>query len=277
MGHVNVGEENGNPVYLHYEEYGAGRPVVLIHGWPLSGRSWESQVPVLVEEGFRVVVPDRRGFGQSSQPWQGYDYDTFAADLNQLLESRDLTDVTLVGFSMGGGEVARYMSGYGTGRVSQAVFAAAVPPYLYKSADNPEGGLDDPTILSFEDGVRGDRVAFLDAFVTNFFSVKGRELVSSAQHAYALSLAQWASPKGTLDCIGAFARTDFRRDLEAVTVPTLVIHGDSDAVVPIEVSGRRTAELVPDAKLVVVPDAPHGLNVTHPTTFNAELLSFLRG
>jgi non-heme chloroperoxidase len=142
-------------------------------------------------------VPDRRGFGQSSRPWQGYDYDTFAADLNQLLDRRDLTDVTLVGSTMGGDEVARYLSSYGTGRASQAVFAAAVPPYLYKSADNPDGGLDDPTILSFEDGVRGDRVAFLDAFVTNFSSVKGRELVSPALHASALSLAQGASPKGT--------------------------------------------------------------------------------
>jgi len=276
MARVTVGEENGNPVYLHYEDYGAGRPVVLIHGWPLSGRSWENQVPVLVEEGFRVIVPDRRGFGHSSQPWRGYDYQTFAADLHELLESRDLTDVTLVGFSMGGGEVARYLSAYGAERIAQAVFAAAVPPYLYQSADNPDGGLDDATILSFEDGVRSDRVAFLDGFVTNFFSVNGRELVSPAQHAYALDIAQWASPKGTLDCIGAFARTDFRPDLKAVTVPTLVIHGDSDAVVPFEVSGKRTADAVPNSKLVLVPDAPHGLNVTHATTFNAELLSFLR-
>ena len=276
MARVTVGEENGNPVYLHYEDYGTGRPVVLIHGWPLSGRSWENQVPVLVEEGFRVIVPDRRGFGQSSQPWRGYDYETFAADLHELLESRDLTNVTLVGFSMGGGEVARYLSTFGTERIAQAVFAAAVPPYLYKSADNPDGGLDDATILSFEDGVRADRVAFLDGFVTNFFSVNGRELVSPAQHAYALDIAQWASPKGTLDCIGAFARTDFRPDLKAVTVPTLVIHGDSDAVVPFEVSGKRTADAVPNAKLVLVPGAPHGLNLTHATTFNAELLSFLR-
>ena len=276
MARVTVGEENGNPVYLHYEDYGAGRPVVLIHGWPLSGRSWENQVPVLVEEGFRVIVPDRRGFGQSSQPWRGYDYETFTADLHELLESRDLTDVTLVGFSMGGGEVARYLSTFGTERIAQAVFAAAVPPYLYKSADNPDGGLDDATILSFEDGVRADRVAFLDGFVTNFFSVGGRELVSPAQHAFALDIAQWASPKGTLDCIGAFARTDFRPDLKAVTVPTLVIHGDSDAVVPFEVSGKRTADAVPNAKLVLVPGAPHGLNLTHATTFNAELLSFLR-
>jgi len=276
MARVTAGEENGNPVYLHYEDYGTGRPVVLIHGWPLSGRSWENQVPVLVEEGFRVIVPDRRGFGQSSQPWRGYDYETFAADLHELLESRDLTNVTLVGFSMGGGEVARYLSTFGTERIAQAVFAAAVPPYLYKSADNPDGGLDDATILSFEDGVRADRVAFLDGFVTNFFSVNGRELVSPAQHAYALDIAQWASPKGTLDCIGAFARTDFRPDLKAVTVPTLVIHGDSDAVVPFEVSGKRTADAVPNAKLVLVPGAPHGLNLTHATTFNAELLSFLR-
>jgi pimeloyl-ACP methyl ester carboxylesterase len=276
MPRVQVGEENGHPIELYYEDYGTGRPVVLIHGWPLSGRSWESQVHALVADGYRVVVPDRRGFGKSSQPWDGYDYDTFAADIKTLLDTLDLTQVTLVGFSMGGGEVARYISAYGTDRIAQAVFAAAVPPYLYKSADNPDGGLDDATITQFEDGVRGDRLAFLDGFTSGFFSVAGKELVSPAQHTYAVSIASWASPKGTLDCIAAFGRTDFRGDLKAITVPTLVIHGDSDAIVPLEVSGRRTAESIPDAKLVVVPDAPHGLNVTHADTFNAELLAFLR-
>jgi pimeloyl-ACP methyl ester carboxylesterase len=279
MPRVQVGEENGHAIELYYEDYGTGRPVVLIHGWPLSGRAWESQVHALVADGYRVVVPDRRGFGKSSQPWGGYDYDTFASDLGTLIDTLELTDVTLVGFSMGGGEVARYTGGLGggkNGKVTKVVFAGAVPPYLYKSDDNPDGGLDDATITQFEDGVRGDRLAFLDGFVSGFFGVNGKELVSPAQHAYAVSVASYASPKGTLDCIAAFGRTDFRKDLELITVPTLVIHGDSDAIVPFEVSGKRTAEAIPDAKLVLVPGAPHGLNVTHADTFNAELLAFLR-
>ncbi len=262
---------------LYYEDHGSGRPVVLIHGWPLSGRSWEKQVPALVDDGHRVITYDRRGFGASSQPWDGYDYDTLAADLHALLEHLDLTGVTLVGFSMGGGEVARYVSTYGTGRVAKAVFAAAVPPYLLKTDDNPDGGLDDATIAGFHDGIRGDRVAFVDGFLTAFFSVGDRhDLVSEPYRAHIVSIAAGASPKGTLDCTTAFSRTDFRKDLEAFTIPTMVIHGDADVIVPFEVSGRRTAEAIEGSRLVVVKDAPHGLNVTHAETFNAELLTFLR-
>jgi non-heme chloroperoxidase len=277
MPRLKVGEDNGTPVEIYYEDHGSGRPVVLIHGWPLSGRSWEKQVPALVEDGYRVITYDRRGFGWSSQPFGGYDYETFAADLHVLLEYLDLTDVALVGFSMGGGEVARYLGRYGTDRVSKAVFAAAVPPFLWKSGDNPDGGIDQATLTGFHDGIRGDRAAFVDAFVTNFFSVAGRtDLVSPQQRQYNSDIAAFASPKGTLDCTTAFATTDFRDDLKAFTIPTLVIHGDSDAIVPFEVSGKRTAEAIPDSKLVVVPEAPHGLNVTHAEVFNAELLAFLR-
>lgn len=276
MPRLNVGEDNGHPVEIYYEDFGSGQPVVLIHGWPLSGRSWEKQVPVLVAEGYRVITYDRRGFGASSQPWNGYDYDTFSADLHVLLEYLDLTNVTLVGFSMGGGEVARYLGRYGADRISKAVFAAAVPPYLYKSDENPEGGVDQATLDGFHNGIRGDRVAFVDGFVTNFFAVKGRtDLVSPQTRQYNADIAAFASAKGTLDCTTAFSTTDFRDDLKAFTVPTLVIHGDSDAIVPFEVSGKRTAEAIPDSKLVLVPDAPHGLNVTHAETFNAELLAFL--
>ncbi len=277
MARVQVGIENGTPVELYYEDFGSGQPVVLIHGWPLSGRSWEKQVPALVEDGYRVISYDRRGFGRSSQPWEGYDYDKLTADLNRLLELLDLTEVTLVGFSMGGGEVARYVGRYGTERVGKAVFAAAVPPYLYKSAANPDGGIDDATLTGFHDGIRADRVAFVDGFVTNFFSVRGRtDLVSEPLRLENVRIAAAASPKGTLDCTTAFSTTDFRDDLKAFTIPTLVIHGDSDAIVPFEVSGRRTAEAIPDSKLVLVPDAPHGFNVTHAHTFNSELLAFLR-
>ena len=252
--------------------------MILIHGWPLSSRSWEHQVPALVEDGYRVITYDRRGFGASSQPWDGYDYDTFAADLHRLIGHLDLTGVTLIGFSMGGGEVARYVGRYGTERVAKAVFAAAVPPYLYKSADNPEGGVDDATLTGWHDGIRADRVAFVDQFVTNFFAVRDRtDLVSEPLRRYNAAIAAAASPKGTLACTTAFTKTDFRGDLQEFTIPTLVIHGDSDAIVPFEISGQRTAEAIDGSKLVLVKDAPHGLNVTHAQTFNAEILAFLRG
>jgi pimeloyl-ACP methyl ester carboxylesterase len=263
-------------VDLYYEDAGAGEPVVLIHGWPLSGRSWEAQVPALVAEGHRVITYDRRGFGNSAQVWDGYDYDTFAADLDTLIRHLDLRNVTLVGFSMGGGEVARYLGTYGADRIRKAVFAAAVPPYLYQSDDNPDGGLDDATIKQFQQGVTTDRLAFLDGFTTAFFTAGKKQKVSDAQVAYARQIASFASPKGTLDCITAFGETDFRGDLAKITVPTLVIHGDSDAIVPFEVSGKRTAETVTGAQLVVIKDGPHGINASHPTEFNEALLSFLR-
>ena len=272
---ITVATENNHPVQLYYEDHGSGKPVVLIHGWPLSGRSWEAQVPALVAAGYRVVAYDRRGFGASSQPWSGYDYDTFAADLNGLMTELDLNDATLVGFSMGGGEVARYIAKYGTDRVSTAVFAGAVPPYLYKSDDNPEGGLDDATIEQFETGVKTDRLAFLEDFSKNFFTAGGKLLVSEAQRAYAVQIAAFASPKGTLDCIGAFARTDFRADLEKIRIPTLVIHGDADAGVPIEVSGARTHKAIPGSVLKVVKGAPHGFNASHAAEFNEALIAFL--
>ncbi len=277
MPRVTVGTENSAPIELYYEDHGTGRPVVLIHGWPLSGKSWEAQVPALVEAGHRVVTYDRRGFGESDKPFDGYDYDTFAADLDALLTHLDLTDVTLVGFSMGGGEVVRYIARHGTDRIRSAVLAAAVPPYLYKSDDNPDGGLDDATIEAFQDGVRTDRPAFLEDFTENFFAAGDKkDLVSGAQKAFARQIANVASPKGTLDCITAFGRTDFRDDVAKVTVPTLVIHGDSDGVVPFEVSGKRSAEAIEGAELVVVEGGPHGINASHPQEFNAALLQFLQ-
>jgi len=273
---LKVGEENSTPVELYYEDHSSGSPVVLIHGWPLSGRSWEDQVPALIEAGHRVITYDRRGFGKSSQPYGGYDYDTFAADLAALLEHLDLRDATLVGFSMGGGEVARYISRYGTDRVSKVVLAAAVPPYLYQSDDNPEGGLDDATIEQFKDGVRGDRIAFLDEFTTNFFAAGDRsDLISEPSRLYHREIAAFASPKGTLECIDAFSYTDFRDDLSKIGVPTLIIHGDSDAIVPFEVSGKRSHEAIANSSLVLIEGAPHGFNATHADQFNRALLDFL--
>ena len=276
MPKIQVGTENEAAIELYYEDHGVGKPVLLIHGWPLSGRSWEAQVPALIAAGHRVITYDRRGFGWSSQPWEGYDYDTFTADLQTLIEQLDLRDVALVGFSMGGGEVARYIGTHGTDRVAKAVFASAVPPYLYKSEDNPEGGLDDATIAGFEEGVKGDRLAFLEEFTHTFFAAGSKDdLISEPARLYARDIAAFASPKGTLDCIAAFGRTDFRGDLERVDVPTLVLHGDSDGIVPFEVSGKRTHEAISGSKLVLVEGAPHGFNATHADEFNAALVDFL--
>jgi pimeloyl-ACP methyl ester carboxylesterase len=277
MAKITVGTENQKPIELYYEDYGTGKPVVLIHGWPLSGRSWEYQVPALVEAGYRVITYDRRGFGKSSQPWNGYDYDTFATDLHLLLEHLDLQNVTLVGFSMGGGEVARYIGIYGTNRVEKAVFAGAVPPFLYKSADHSDGVLDDLAIQRFEDGVKSDRLAFLDEFTRVFFAAGDRtDLVSEPFRLFNRDIAAGASPKGTLDCIAAFCKTDFREDLAKFDIPTLVIHGDSDKIVPFEYSAKRTHEAIPNSKLALIKAGPHGLNVTHAIEFNEALLSFFR-
>ena len=275
MPNLKVGTDKANDVELYYEDHGSGKPVVLIHGWPLSSRSWESQVPALVSAGYRVVSYDRRGFGWSSQPWNGYDYDTFAADLDGLMQHLNLKDATLVGFSMGGGEVARYLGKYGTSRVAKAVFAAAVPPFLLKSQDNPGGGLDEATIAQFQGGVKKDRIEFLEEFSKNFFSAGGELKVSKQQRKYARDIAAFASTKGTLDCIAAFGRTDFRGDLKKITVPTLVIHGDSDAIVPFEVSGKRTHEAIKGSQLTVIKGGPHGINASHAEIFNKALIEFL--
>ncbi len=275
MPFVDVGTDGTSPVTLHYEDYGTGRPVVLIHGWPLSGRSWESQVAALVEAGHRVVAYDRRGFGASSQPWNGYDYDTFTADLAALLEHLDLRDATLVGFSMGGGEVVRFLSTSGSARVRSAVLAGAVPPYLLKTDDNPDGGLTEEALAGLQAGVLGDRLAFLDEFTTGFFSADGELKVSEATRRYAQQIAAFASPKGTLDCITAWGRTDFRPDLSKIDVPVLVLHGSADAIVPFEVSGQRAAEQLQDSTTVVIEGGPHGFNVSHRDEFNRALLEFL--
>ncbi|WP_328810990.1 alpha/beta fold hydrolase [Rhodococcus sp. NBC_00294] len=272
---LSVGVENDAPIDLHYQDRGEGAPVVLIHGWPLNERSWEPQIVALLDAGHRVVTYDRRGFGSSSQPESGYDYDTFAADLSVLLETLDLRDVTLVGFSMGGGEVVRYLAKYGSDRIAKAVLAGAVPPYLYKSEDNPDGGLDDETIAGFENGVEEDRNAFLDGFATNFFSANGELKVSEEDRQYAVDMAAEASTPAILGCIEAFARTDFREDMPKIDVPTLVIHGDADAVVPFEVSGKRSHEAIANSTLVLVEGGPHGFNTSHPDRFNQELLAFL--
>lgn len=265
-----------NGINLHYTDTGGeGRTVVLIHGWPLSGKSWADQEGALVDAGYRAIAYDRRGFGGSDKPETGYDYDTLAADLAGLLDGLDLTDVTLVGFSMGGGEVARYLGTHGDARVRSAVLAAAVPPYLLKTDDNPDGGLGDDDVQGMIDGVTSDREGFLDQFTTDFFSVGGELKVTEDQRQQALALEASAADAALAGCIAAFGRTDFRADLAKIAVPTLVIHGSGDATVPFEVSGKRSAEAISDSTLVVVDDAPHGFNVSHRDEFNSALLEFL--
>ncbi|MEJ5869076.1 alpha/beta hydrolase [Pseudokineococcus sp. 5B2Z-1] len=262
--------------HLHVDDTGGtGRPVVLIHGWPLSGESWSEQVPALEAAGYRVVTYDRRGFGRSDKTRSGYDYDTLSDDLQALLTELDLTDVTLVGFSMGGGEVARYVSRHGQDRLRSVVFAAAVPPYMAQTDDNPEGPLDDATAQQFEDGLKSDRSAFFDQFTTQFFSVGDDLKVTEAQRQQAIALCEQSDEKATLECMEAFGTTDFRGDLPSVTVPTLVLHGGGDGVVPFEGSGKRTHEAIAGSEVHVVDDAPHGFNVSHAREFNAALLDFL--
>jgi pimeloyl-ACP methyl ester carboxylesterase len=261
---------------LHVDDTGgSGRPVVLIHGWPLSGESWKKQVPALEAAGFRVVTYDRRGFGRSDKPLTGYDYDTFASDLDALLTALDLRDVTLVGFSMGGGEIARYIGTRGQERLRSVVFASAVPPYLERTDDNPDGPLTKEAAAEMTAGLTKDEDAFYDEFTTGFFSADGVLKVTEAERQEAIALAHQSKKHAALASMAAFATTDFRDDLTKVTVPTLVIHGDSDATVPFEGSGERTHRAIPGSELHVVKDAPHGVTVSHPEEWNRVVLEFL--
>lgn len=264
-----------NPTELYYYEQGQGQPVVLIHGWPLSHRMWESQITALSEAGFRVIAYDRRGFGDSGRPTGGYDYDTFAADLNDLMTQLDLRDAVIAGFSMGGGEVARYIGRYGSERVAKAMLLGAVPPFLLKTGDNPEG-VDKPVFDGMQAGVRKDRLAFLRDFFPGFYNVDKNAAEAQDLLAFSKWLAWSASPLATEQCIVAFSQTDFRADLAKFDVPTLVAHGNADHVVPIEVSGRRSHEMIKGSKLVEVAGAPHGFAATHAEQLNAIMLAFLK-
>jgi len=273
---VKVDQENSGSIELYYEDHGEGRPVVLIHGYPLSGASWEKQVPVLLDAGRRVITYDRRGFGRSSQPATGYDYDTFARDLDKLVTTLDLRDLALVGFSMGGGEVARYLGAYGSKRVSKAVFISSVPPFLLKTPDNPEG-IDASVFAGIEKAVAADRYAFFTEFFKNFYNTDvllGKRVSEQAVQG-SWNVAAGASATASLACVPAW-HTDFRKDLARIKVPTLVIHGDADRILPIGASGQRTAKLVKGARLVVVKDGPHCVTWTHADVVNPALLDFLK-
>lgn len=264
--------------HIHYEDVGehGRRPVVLIHGWPLSHRMWEGQMNALTDAGYRCVAYDRRGFGESDRPTEGYDYDTLASDLNDLIRTLALKDVVLVGFSMGGGEVVRYLARYGDEqRVAGAVLIGAVPPFMAKAADNPDG-LDPGLFEGMVASVKADRIGFLEQFMTNFYNLdaEGRGLATDVV-AYAKAIAWMASPVATQQCIGAFGLTDFRQDLATISVPTLVVHGDADRIVPIDMSGRRAAAMIAGGRLEVVAGGPHGLTATHGDAVNTLLLDFL--
>jgi len=264
----------GEEVQISYKDYGKGRPVVLIHGWPLSKEMWEYQLEDLVDAGLRVIKYDRRGFGKSSKPWSSYDYDTLTADLNAVMEELDLKDTVLVGFSMGGGEAVRYLSKYGSERVSKLVLVSSVTPYLAKTNDNPDG-VPGEVFEEMMTQMKTDRIAFLDDFGKKFFGVNLiNHPVSSPLLDYYRMLASVAAPRATQQCALSFAGTDFRSDLKAVTVPTLIIHGSDDQIVPIKVSSDRTAEMLPDAEYKVYDGAPHGLFYTHRKQLNEDLVTF---
>ena len=261
---------------LFYNNWGTGTPVVFIHGWPVHSDMWEYQTHVLAAQGLRCIAYDRRGFGRSDQPWTGYDYDTLADDLAALIDTLDLQGASLVGFSMGGGEVARYLARHGAARIARVVFLASVTPYLVKAADNP-GGVDRSTFDQMVAGLAADRAHFLAGFGKQFM---GSSLLNFSISAdllqWLLMMAMQGSMKATLECVRAFSETDFRRDLAGIGVPSLVIHGDGDATVPIEVSGRATARLIPGAKLIEYQGAPHGLFYPQRDRLNQDLLAFLR-
>jgi pimeloyl-ACP methyl ester carboxylesterase len=261
---------------LYYKDWGAGQPIVLSHGWPLNADMWEYQMKFLADNGFRVIAHDRRGFGRSAQPWSGYDYDTFAGDVNELIEALDLRDVILGGFSMGGGEVARYIGRFGTRRIAKAILLSAVTPLMIRREDHPEGM--DPAIF---DGIRAgllnDRPKFLDDFGPLFMgSDQEGSNVTKQMLDWTLSLGLQGGLKGTYDCVAAFSETDFRPDLAKFDVPTLVVHGDGDAVVNFDVTGKAAAALIKDAKLLVYKGAPHALYFSHKDRLNQDLLNFAR-
>jgi non-heme chloroperoxidase len=275
MAYVTVGREHADEVQLYYEDHGSGDAVILIHGYPLSGASWEKQVPALLEAGHRVITYDRRGFGKSSQPTRGYNYDTFAADLRKVIEHLELENFTLVGFSMGGGEVARYIGKYGSVGVSKAVIIGGVPPYLLKAADNPEG-VDRAVFDGIQKAIVADRYAFFTEFFKNFFNTDvflGKRISEPAIQAN-WNLAASASATASLACVPTWYE-DFRNDVARIDVPTLVIHGTADRIVPFHAAGEKTAKLVKGARLVPIQDGPHAVGWTHAEEVNAALVEFL--
>jgi pimeloyl-ACP methyl ester carboxylesterase len=275
MPFIKVGKENSADIELYYEDHGSGDAVVLIHGYPLSGASWEKQVPSLLAAGHRVITYDRRGFGKSSQPSTGYNYDTFAEDLHHLVTKLKLNNFALVGFSMGGGEVARFIGKYGSKNVSKAVIIGGVPPYLLKTADNPEG-VDSSVFQGIQNAITADRYAFFAGFFRDFYNADqflGKRISEQAIQA-SFNVAARSSAGATLDCVPTW-HEDFRKDVAAINIPTLVIHGSADRIVPLDAAGGRTAKMISGARLIVVEGGPHAVIWTHAAEVNTELAAFL--
>jgi non-heme chloroperoxidase len=275
MPRITVGTENSAPIEIHYEDHGSGQPVVLIHGYPLNGASWEKQERALLQAGYRVITYDRRGFGKSSQPTIGYDYDTFAADLNDLLEHLRLTDVVLIGFSMGTGEVVRYLGTYGSARVAKAVLLGSIPPFLLKTADNPDG-VDGSVFDDIKAAVVRDRPAYFKAFLDNFYNVDvlGGTRISEQAWQNSFIVAVGASPYAAHACVDTWL-TDFRDDLPKIDVPTLLLHGNADRILPYEATAARLPGLIKDLEFVTVDGGPHNIAWTHPDEVNSAVLAFL--
>jgi non-heme chloroperoxidase len=275
MPRLTVGTENSSPIEIHYEDHGAGEPVVLVHGYPLNGNSWERQERELLASGFRVISYDRRGFGRSSQPTVGYDYDTFAADLNALLEHLDLNDIVLAGFSMGTGEVTRYLGAYGSARVRKAALLGAIPPFLLKTDGNPEG-VDGDVFEQIKAAIVKDRYAWFKDFFDNFYNVDKLmpERISEQAWQASFNVAAGASPYASYACVDTWL-TDFREDLPKIDVPVLVVHGTDDRILPFEATAARLPALIDDLRLVEVEGGPHNIGWTHPEQVNAALLEFL--
>jgi pimeloyl-ACP methyl ester carboxylesterase len=275
MPYITVGHENTAEIRLHYTDVGTGRPVVLIHGFPLSGRAWERQERALLNAGYRVITYDRRGFGKSSQPSIGYDYDTFAADLAALVEALDLHDFDIAGHSMGGGEVARYLGTYGTGRVHRAAIIGGVPPYLLQTPETPDGVPQD-VFDEIAAALTNDRLAYFTEWNKNFYNLDENLGTRISEEAVrdAWNTAVGASPTGTVACVATW-HTDFRADLPKIDIPVLVMHGTADRILPIEACGRPTHEAIAGSRYVVIDGAPHGLCWTHADEVNDALLTFL--
>lgn len=277
MAYITVGNENSTEIELYYEDHGAGQPVVLIHGYPLDGSSWEKQTAALLDAGYRVITYDRRGFGKSSQPTEGYDYDTFAADLKTVLDTLDLNDAVLVGFSMGTGEVARYISTYGSARVAKAVFLGSLEPFLLKTDDNPDG-VPQEVFDGLAESVKADRYAFFTDFFKNFYNTD--TFLGTARLSQESVDASWnlASKSGAFASVAAQPTwlTDFRSDIPKIDVPALIVHGTADNILPIDVTGRRFKDALPSAEYLEIEGAPHGLLWTHGAEINEALLAFLK-
>jgi len=268
-------KKSKEPVDIFYEDYGKGQPVILIHGWPLSHRAWEGQISEIVEAGFRCIAYDRRGFGLSSFPWESYDYSSLASDLNALIKQLKLKDCILVGFSMGGGEVVRYLTDYGDKKIDKVALISSIIPLVKQTDDNPNG-VPEEDLNNIMNALKEDRVGFLKTFHQNFYNYKqNKKTVSKAQLEYDWTIAAYASPRATIKAAEAWAETDFRSELANVTVPTLIVHGDADNIVPIETAGKQAAKGIKNNTYEVIKKAPHGLNVTHRKELNRILIAFL--